>query len=96
MPKTLTHDIIHAAVAGFEAQKKRIEAQIAELRAELTGAVPKETAKPAPAKAPAKAKRKLSKAGRAAIAAAAKKRWALIHAEKAKAATKKSAPAKSA
>ncbi len=96
MPKTLTHDILHAAIAGFEAQKKRIEAQIAELRAELNGPAPKEIAKPALVKAPAKAKRKLSKAGRAAIAAAAKKRWALVHAEKAKAATKKPAPAKSA
>jgi DNA-binding protein HU-beta len=44
---------------------------------------------PAPAKIPAKPKRKLSAAGRKAIIAAAKKRWALKRAEVAKASPKK-------
>jgi hypothetical protein len=110
-----THEIIEAAIVGFEAQKQRIDAQIAELRATLSGgpapaaasageptahkakrrfsaealkrmreAQQRRWAKvrgesaPTPAKkaAPAKAKRTLSKAGRAAIVAALKKRWA--------------------
>jgi len=80
MPPKLTTEIIVAAIEGFEGHKKRIDAQIAELRALLTGG-PTETAatpetevtrKPKP-------KRKLSKAGRAAIVAATKKRWAAIH-----------------
>lgn len=87
MPKTLTHEIIHAAIEGFESQKKRIDAQIAELRGVLTGHTATPAAKPAAKAAPVK--RKLSKAGRMAIAAAAKKRWALINAEKAKAAAAK-------
>jgi hypothetical protein len=33
----MTKEIIEAAIAGFEGQKKRIDAQIAELRAMLTG-----------------------------------------------------------
>jgi hypothetical protein len=37
MAAKLTNTIIEAAIAGFEAQKKSIDAQIAELRAMLTG-----------------------------------------------------------
>ena len=37
MPAKLTPEIITAAIEGFEAQKTRIDAQIAELRAVLTG-----------------------------------------------------------
>ena len=33
----LTPEIIHAAIDGFEAQKLRIDAQIADLRAMLPG-----------------------------------------------------------
>jgi hypothetical protein len=54
-------------------------------------------AEPAPAKAPAKKKRKLSKAGKAAIVAAVKKRWAEKKAQAVKAksaAAKKPAPPK--
>ena len=109
----LTNEIIIAAITGFESQKTKIDAQIAELRAMLSGG-PTETAAtpeaptgkrkkfsaaarkrmkeaqqrrwakirgksepPAPATQEApKAKRKLSKAGRANIVAALKKRWA--------------------
>jgi hypothetical protein len=34
---TLTKEIIEAAIAGFEGQKQKIDAQIAELRAMLAG-----------------------------------------------------------
>lgn len=34
---TLTTEIIQAAIDGFESQKQRIDVQIAELRAMLTG-----------------------------------------------------------
>lgn len=89
MAKTLTHEIIHAAIAGFEAQKKTIDAQITELRGILKGESPKANVESAtPAGKKGKKKRKLSAAGRKAIADAAKKRWALINAEKAKAAKK--------
>jgi hypothetical protein len=114
MPPKLTPEVITAAIDGFEAQKTRIDARIAELRAMLAGgstetaastpgAVPKkrhisaaarrrmalgqkarwakvkgESVPPGPvaASAPPKPKRTLSKAGRAAIVAALKKRWA--------------------
>jgi valyl-tRNA synthetase len=107
----LTPEIIKAAILGFEAQKTRIDDQIAELRAMLSGAPAESAATPEtptlkrrkfsaaarrrmkeaqqlrwakirgesepPVAAPEqpKPKRKLSKAGRAAIVAALKKRW---------------------
>jgi hypothetical protein len=133
MSPKLTTEIITAAIDGFEAQKTRIDAQIAELRALLPGGSTKpaaaETTEPMPqrkrrkfspdairrmreaqqrrwakvrgeseapapvtAPAPAKAKRKLSAAGRAAIDAATKKRWAAI--QKAEKPATKTAPAK--
>jgi hypothetical protein len=109
---TLSKLIIEAAIEGFEAQKLRIDAQIAELRAMLNGGTVAPATKPkavtakrkmsavtlrhmregqqrrwAKAKAEpaaplkvvfkaAKPKRKLSAAGKAAIVAALKKRWA--------------------
>jgi hypothetical protein len=115
MPTKLTHEIINAAIVGFEQQKLHIDTQITELRSMLEGGSSKPTpaatperptikrrkfsaaarrrmkeaqqlrwAKirgkpepPAPATSGApKAKRKLSKAGRANIVAALKKRWA--------------------
>jgi len=69
---TLTRDIIVAAIDGFEAQKQRIDEQIDELRAMLTptsnGSAPN-TGRP-------KRRRKMSLAGRRAIAEAQRKRWA--------------------
>jgi hypothetical protein len=117
MPTKLTAEIVTAAIDGYEAQKTRIDAQIAELRAmlhpgshepvdtEKTEAAPHrkrkrfsatairrmreaqrqrwakvrgESAPPAAVAKPEppKPKRKLSKAGRANIVAALKKRWA--------------------
>jgi hypothetical protein len=64
----LTQEIIDAAIEGFESQKRRIDEQIAELRALSNGN--------APAVAVAPKKRGMSAAGRKAIAEAQRKRWA--------------------
>ena len=73
MPKQLTPEIINAAIVGFEQQKLRIDAQVAELRAMLSGS----PAEPAASSEPTTRKRrKMSAAGRKAIAEAQRKRWA--------------------
>ena len=64
----LTQGIIDVAIEGFESQKRRIDEQIAELRALSNGN--------APALAVAPKKRGMSAAGRKAIAEAQRKRWA--------------------
>jgi hypothetical protein len=67
--------LLAAALEGLELQKKRIEEQIAQVRAMLGGRRPK--AVPAPLDvAPAPKKRELSEAARKRIAAAQKRRWA--------------------
>ena len=68
----LTPEIITAAVEGFEQQKLRIDAQIAELRQMLTGA-PMEPATP---EVPKGKRRKMSAAARKRIGDAQRKRWA--------------------
>jgi hypothetical protein len=70
----LTQEIIDAAIEGFESQKKRIDAQIAELRGLSNGNAPEHAA------APPK-KRGMSAAGRKAIGEAQRKRWALAKGE---------------
>jgi hypothetical protein len=75
----LTPEIISAAIDGFEAQKSRIDTQIAELRAMLPG-----TANPTVAAAPegpAKKHKKFSAAARRTMALAQKARWAKIKGE---------------
>ena len=72
MPKKLSHEIITAAISGFEAQKERINSKIAELRNMLH-----HKDGHAAAEAP-KVKRKMSAAARRRIALAQKKRWAAI------------------
>ena len=71
MPPKLTNEIIDAAIEGFEAQKRRIDGQISELRAMRLGS-PAESVS-ATTKQP---RRRMSAAGRKAIAAAQRKRWA--------------------
>jgi hypothetical protein len=72
----LTNEIINAAIEGFEAQKKRIDGQIAELRSFLTVG-PAETAEPA-----ATRKRgKFSDATRLRMKEAQQRRWARIKGE---------------
>jgi hypothetical protein len=69
----LTQEIVDAAIEGFEAQKRRIDAQIAELRGLGTTA----GGAPSPEAPRKRAKRgRMSAAGRAAIAEAQRKRWA--------------------
>src|SRR5437867_2327834 len=72
MPK-LSNQIINAAIYGFEEQRRRLDAQIAELRGMLVessnGATPS-------ARPKARKKRRMSAAGRKAIAEAQRKRWA--------------------
>ena len=71
MPK-LDHEILAAAIEGFEAQKKRLDAQIAELRQQLTGGRAQPAAKPEAGRK----RRKVSAAGRKRMAEAQRKRWA--------------------
>jgi hypothetical protein len=68
----LTPEIINAAVLGFEEQKLRIDVQIAELRAMLTGSP---TATAATPEVP-KGKRRMSAAARKRIGDFQRKRWA--------------------
>lgn len=72
----LTTTIIEAAIYGFEEQKKSIDAQIAELRAMMTGAP-----KPAPLAKEASTKqkkRKFSAEAKKRMREAQRKRWAKI------------------
>jgi hypothetical protein len=68
----LTHEIITAAIDGFEAQKKRIDSQIAELRQMLNA--PSSEASAAPESKPRK--RRIGAAVRRRMAEAQRKRWA--------------------
>jgi hypothetical protein len=82
----LTAEIIAAAIDGYEFQKTRIDTKIAELRAMLPGGPTEPAAPPEP---PKRKRRKISAAGRKAIAEAQRKRWAAS-----KKAAESSAPAK--
>lgn len=86
----LTNTIIEAAIAGFEAQKKSIDLQIAELRSMVTGA-PEASADKAPAKG---TRRKFSAAARKKMRAAQQARWAKIRGESAAPAKTSAKPAK--
>ena len=68
-----TKEIVVAAILGFEEQKRSIDARIAELRAFLSGDPAEVAPKPEPTK---NARRKISVAGRKAMAEAQRKRWA--------------------
>ena len=70
----LTNEIITAAIEGFEFQKRRIDAKIAELRAMLPGGPAEPTA--ATSEPTRRKRRKMSAAGRKAIAEAQRRRWA--------------------
>jgi hypothetical protein len=73
----LNAEIIAAAIEGFESQKRRIDTQIGELRAMLSGSGAEGTAAP---EAPTR-KRKVSAAARRRMAEGQKRRWAAIKAE---------------
>jgi len=86
----LTQGIIDAAIEGFQSQKRRIDEQIAELRALSNGHAPRsESSAPPIAK-----KRGMSAAGRKAIAEAQRKRWAAAKGEAAAAKPAKKAKRK--
>jgi hypothetical protein len=73
----LTKEIISAAILGFEEQKNRIDVQIAELRAMISPSSNGSQASARTAPQPAKhSRRRMSAAGRRAIAAGQRKRWA--------------------
>ena len=67
-----TPELLHAAIEGFEAQRRRIDAQLAVIRQMVKGGRTESVAM----SGPAKQKRKLSAAARKRIADAQKKRWA--------------------
>jgi hypothetical protein len=69
----LTRPIIEAAILGFESQREKLAQQVTELRAMLDGGPSATAATP---KAPTGKRRKMSAAGRTAIAEAQRKRWA--------------------
>ena len=80
------NEFIKAAIAGFEQQRLKIDDTIAELNRQLRGDVApeKKSAKGqlrgrAPLVVVEKKKRKMSAAGRAALQAALKRRWAAYH-----------------
>jgi hypothetical protein len=70
----LTPEILNAAIEGFEEQKKRIDAQLVELRQMLEGGPASRAAEPE-AVSP---KRKISAAARRRMALGQQKRWAAI------------------
>ena len=69
----LTNEVLIAAILGFEEQKRRIDTHIADLRRMLADGP---TAPVVPSETPRRSRRKLSAAGRKAIAEAQRKRWA--------------------
>ena len=77
MPQKLTAEIIHAAIEGFESQKRRIDSQIGELRQLLST----DHTEAAPASGAPAPKRKISAAGRRRMAAAQQARWAKVRGE---------------
>ncbi len=77
MPAKLTNAIIEAAIYGFEAQKRALDTQIAELRAMLSG----EPAEAAPVTPTGLPRRKMSAAAREKIAEAQRRRWAAAKGE---------------
>ena len=85
----LTPDIISAAIDGFESQKRRIDDQIAELRAMLSGS-PTETA--ASRAAPARKRRKFSADALRRMREAQQRRWAKVRGETAPPAAMPKAP----
>ena len=74
----LTNEIIIAAITGFESQKRRIDGQIADLRAMLPGGTADPAATP---ESPTIKRRKFSAAARRRMKEAQQLRWAKIRGE---------------
>jgi|SRR5579885_1445247 len=86
MPGRLSQDLISAAIEGFEAQKRRLDEQIRELRAMLPS-----NGASAPTRGPRK-RRRMSAEARKRIAEAQRKRWAAIRGESGTTPTKQQKP----
>ena len=78
MPMKLKKELVYAAIDGFNAQKLRIDAQIAELRAILTGS---SNGTAATLEAAPRKRSKMSASARRRIAMAQKARWAKVRGE---------------
>jgi hypothetical protein len=78
MPAKLTNEIITAAIEGFESQKIRIDEQISELKAMLTGGPAEAAATPEPT---TRKRRRFSAAARKRMKGAQRRRWAKIRGE---------------
>src|SRR5260370_42575282 len=87
---TLRNEMINAARLGFEEQKRRVDQQITELRALLSGPTAQSIKSPESVKNP---RRRMSAAGKKAIADAQRKRWAEQKANSTTAPTKTAKPA---
>jgi cell division septum initiation protein DivIVA len=74
MPKKLSDDLISAAIEGFEAQKRRLDEQIQELRAML----PHNGASTGVTTRGPRKRRRMSAEARRRIAEAQRKRWAAL------------------
>src|SRR3954451_17554976 len=85
---SLTPEIIHAAIAGFEIQKQRMDEQIIELRAMLPGSPAKRSTTPVATASGRKTKRKLSPAALQRMREGQQRRWAKVRGESAKPAAK--------
>jgi hypothetical protein len=81
MPTIHDNEILAAAIEGFEAQKSRLDARIAEIRQKLGGAGGEEPGTTSDAPAAGRKRRKMSAAARKRIADAQKKRWAAVRKE---------------
>jgi hypothetical protein len=85
MPKTITIDhtsVLQAALVGYELQRSRIEAAIAEIQAELGNVRPGRFTAPVATKEPTTTgKKRFSAAARKRMALAQKKRWQLLKAK---------------
>jgi len=78
MSTRFTNEVITAAIEGYESQKTRIDAQIAELRSLLTGRPVTNAAKP---EGTAPKRRKFSAETRRRMKEAQQRRWAKIRGE---------------
>src|ERR1035437_587129 len=78
MPTKLTAEIITAAIEGFESQQRRIDTQIAELRAMLPGGPAESAATP---EAPTRKRKKFSAAARRHMKEAQQLRWSRTRGE---------------
>jgi len=93
MPKTTTidHSVLEMALVGYELERSRIEAAIADIQAELGQSVARDSTATATTTDEPKTPRKkrFSAAARRRMAAAQRKRWQLLKAKKAEAAKPK-------